>query len=130
MLTRIETVLGQITTLNAIFERRPRQFMFGTKNYGDIPGTHNPADNDPFDVFAPGTAVKLEVGVPYRIATLYGVFVLRNGNHKICVGVRGVRVDVCKAREEVRRYCKRYMATTGARGTWVSLHPAFAGIVI
>lgn len=130
MLTRIESVLRRIKTLYAVFERRPRQAMFGTQNYGDIPGTRNPADNDPFDVFAPGTAVKLEVGVPYRIVALYGVLALRNGNHKICIGIQGAHVDIRKARNEVRRYCKRYMESTGARGTWVPMHPAFEGIVV
>ena len=127
MLTRLESVLCNIKTLDAVFEHRPRQFMFGTQNYGDLRGTRNPADGDPFDVFAPGTAEPLPIGVPHRVVAVYGVLVLRNGNHKICVGVRGARVDVAKAREEVRRYCRRYMAYTKARGVWVAAHSAFEG---
>lgn len=121
-------MLRHITLLNAVFERRPPKYMFGTQNYGDIPGTLNCADGDPFDVFAPGTATKLKIGEPYRIVRVYGVYMLEDGNHKVCVGVKHAPIDVQRARAEVRRYCTRYTAFTRVKGEWVPMHRQFRGI--
>lgn len=33
------------------FEHRDRRYMFGTRNYGDVPTLINEADGDPWDVF-------------------------------------------------------------------------------
>ena len=47
-----------------VFENR-KKFPF--KNYGEIPKTCNPADGDPWDIFAPGYHIKIPRDKKYKI---------------------------------------------------------------
>ena len=96
-----------------VLENRKRKYMFGTKNYGDIPAFKNPADNDAWDVFAPGYERSLTVYVPYTIKSVLGYLRLSNGNHKIAVrlDVPGYKQSV--ADEEISRYCRTYLTNVG-----------------
>lgn len=101
----------------AVFENRIPRYMFGSRNYGDIPSLPpNVSDGDPWDVFAPGYKYRLPVGVEYTIMAVVGVFHLRNGNDKIAIRVQKAGYDPRRAEREVARYCKRYSAYTGVPG--------------
>jgi len=101
---------------SAVFEKRKFKFMFGTRNYGEIPSLHNEADGDPWDVFAPGYTHRLPTGVRYRIKSVIGVFQLDDGNHKIAVRVYKHGYDPNRARRETARYCVRYTNYTTIAG--------------
>lgn len=104
----------------AVFERRPRRYMFGCHNYGDIPGLINAADGDPWDVFAPGYPFRaLRIGRPYRIQSVVGVYLLANGNHKIAVRVHAAGYDEGRAAREIERFCRDYTRGTGVAGVWM-----------
>jgi inorganic pyrophosphatase len=99
-----------------VLENRPKMFKFGVRNYGEIPGLINRADKDPWDVIVPGYP-SLEIGVPYYIKKLDGVFMLPNGNHKLIVDVE------CKHKRnrtlmehEINEYQRRYNNFTRLNG--------------
>lgn len=102
----IHTLLKILPTLFCVFEYRPRKYMFGLNNYGDIPKMINKADGDPWDVFAPGQK-KMDIGKKYKIKKCLGILFLSDGNHKIAVDVTG-NVDTQKALDEIDVYVKLY----------------------
>lgn len=104
-----------------VFERRPQRWMFGTLNYGDVPGLVNAADGDPWDVFAPGYSYSLPVSKNYSCKSVIGALVLENGNHKIAVRLYADGFDEQRANDEIRIYCERYQKKTRKRGVWINL---------
>lgn len=104
-----------------VFENRPLRYCFGTKNYGEVPGTFNPADGDPFDVFAPGYSRRLPFGKPYVCKDVIGVFKLENNNDKIAVRIFAPGYDEEVAKRDIRNYCERYTRFTRKRGTWYGI---------
>ena len=59
----------------------------GVRNYGEIVGFRNRADGDRWDVFVPGLLTQLPVGEPLRLRRIYGVVLVKGGNHKLAVEV-------------------------------------------
>lgn len=115
----------------AVFEHRPHCAMFGTKNYGDIRNTGdtqymiNPADNDPWDVFAPGYNFKLKLKRRYRIKDVIGVLFLKNGNHKIAIRVNVPGFDEERALKEIELYCTTYMEKVRKKGEWIPFYEKY-----
>lgn len=129
--TSFSNTLDSIATgsIRAVFEKRPEKYMFGSNNYGDIPGLYNRADGDPWDVFAPGYKYRaLQIDKPYLIKRVVGYLRLDDGNHKIAVLVHdpSKRFSYKKALREIQEYCAKYvekvMHKKGLSGTWVALH--------
>ena len=96
-------------------ERRPKRHMFGSLNYGDLPGYRNDADGDPWDVFAPGYEASLPFA-NYASTGVLGVLMLANGNHKIAITIDHPGYDAQRARREIRRYCRTYCHRTNVAG--------------
>ena len=121
----INFVLSNITNSDdykAVFERRPRRYMFCCNNYGDIPGLLNRADSDPWDCFAPGYDFReLEIGKRYRVKEILGYYKLKNGNHKIAIRVYVPGFDADKAKKEIKKFCSKYTQGTHVEGTWICL---------
>ena len=113
----IHTLLKNLSKLSCVFEYRPKKYMFGLKNYGDIPKMINKADGDPWDVFAPGQK-KMDIGKKYKIKQCVGILFLSDGNHKIAVDVTG-NVNKQKAVNEISKYAKRYCDYVGVTGHFV-----------
>ena len=106
----------------AVFEKRPRRYMFCCKNYGDIPGLLNRADSDPWDCFAPGYEFReLTIGKKYKIKDIMGYYKLKNGNHKIAIQVYVPGFDKDKAKREIMNYCDKYTKGVRVEGEWVCL---------
>ena len=94
--------------LYIILENRPKKYMFGLKHYGDIPGTLNKADGDPWDVAVPGYT-NLPIGQKLKLKKLLGVMMLENGNHKLIIDVHtNQRKNHNQALSEIKQYQKRY----------------------
>ena len=102
--------------LFCVFEKR-KNFPF--RNYGEIPKTHNPADGDPWDIFAPGYHTRIPTNKKYKIKRIIGVYWLENGNHKIAVRVNYPGFDPQWASEDIRRSCKGYTKKTGVKGFYI-----------
>ena len=121
------TALAELQSGGTIkLEKRPKRYMFGCLNYGDMPGFRNDADGDPWDVFAPG----YESTLPFRIYTSTGVLgalVLNNGNHKIAVTIDHPGYDHKRATAEIKRYCRMYCRRVGVAGRWMVMKPASDG---
>lgn len=103
----------------AVLEYRIPKFMFGTRNYGDIPSLLNAADGDPWDVFVPGYTHRLPTNVLYRIKSVIGVFQLNDGNHKIAIRVYKPGYDPDRAQRETKRYCASYTNFTKIEGVFL-----------
>ena len=104
-----------------VLEHRPKRYKFGCLNYGEVvPEWINPADNDRYDVFAPGYDSPLPVQQPYRVTAILGVLRLANCNHKIAVLIDVPGYDDRRAREEIRQFCAQYTRRMRVRGsfTW------------
>ena len=111
---------------SAVFENRPRKFMFGSNNYGEIPGLMNEADGDAWDVFAPGYSYKqLNFKTRYKIKDIIGVFKLQNNNHKIAIRVYANDFDEENAKKEIKRYVYQYKKFTRKRGYWMAFDSKF-----
>ena len=67
-------------------QKRPLKYMFGTNNYGEISGTLNKADGDPWDVIVPGYPT-LNIDVMHKIKSIEGILLLKNGNHKLIIDI-------------------------------------------
>ena len=104
--------------LRVVFENRHPRYCFGVKNYGEVRGTCNPADDDPFDVFAPGYSRRLPFGKEYVCKDIIGVYELENGNHKIAVRLFVPSVNEDAIDREIEAYCERYSRFTRKKGTW------------
>lgn len=116
-------VLENITNSShhkATLQYRPRRFMFGAHNYGEVIGLRNRADGDRWDIFAPGYNRRLPVGRPYQIKDIMGVLKLANKNHKIAVRLYIPGFDAKSAEHEIERFCAQYTAKVGVQGTY---HP-------
>ena len=110
----------------AVFEKRPRRYMFCCKNYGDIPGLLNRADSDPWDCFAPGYEFReLTIGKKYKIKDIIGYYKLKNGNHKIAIQVYVPGFDKDKAKREIKNYCDKYTKGVRVEGEWVCLKKGY-----
>ena len=107
--------------LKVVFENRPLKYCFGVNNYGEVIGTFNAADGDPFDVFAPGYRRRLPFDKPYMCKRVIGVFALENQNDKIAVELFVPGYDPDLAKTDIARYCQRYSRFTRKRGEWYSL---------
>ena len=116
----------------AVFEYRPHYAMFGTKNYGEIRNLGeiqdmiNPADNDPWDVFAPGYNFKLKYNRRYKIKDIIGVLFLKNGNHKIAVRINVPGFNEKRALEEIEVYCSTYMRKVKKKGEWIPFYEKYS----
>lgn len=100
-----------------MLEDRNPKYLFGTKNYGDIPGKINRADGDPWDVIVPGY-VKLTRGVPMKTRILEGVIMFNNGNHKLIFDIETdeKRRSQEQIKKELDRYIRLYKKLTGRQG--------------
>ena len=86
------------------------------KHYGDIPGTLNTADGDPWDVAVPGYT-NLPIGQKLKLKKLLGIMMLENGNHKLIIDVHTNQPKNYKqALNEIKQYQKRYSKFTGIPG--------------
>lgn len=101
-----------------VFEYRKN---FPYKNYGEIPGTHNPADKMPWDIFAPGYNCKIPENRLFKIKDFLGVYFLENGNHKIAVRVNYPGFTRDRLEKDIKTSCKNYTKKTGVKGVYVPL---------
>ena len=90
-------------------EQREKRYMFGIRNYGEIPQYLNAADNDAWDVVVPGYR-PLPVERSYELRRVLGLVHMKNGNHKIIVDVvtDAPRENSAKVIAELQRYMVNY----------------------
>jgi len=105
----------------AVLEHRPKKYLFGTLNYGEIKGWYNEADGDCWDVFVPGMGRKLPLNKPMKIKKILGVLFLENYNHKIAIQVYYPDFDIDAAKEEITRYSQNYTSKMHKLGCWMDL---------
>lgn len=98
-------------------EKRPEKYMFGSKNYGEIVGTVNPADGDAWDIIVPGYEA-LDVEELYTIKKIEGVIVMPNGNHKLIanININKKRNSTKSCRDEIFQYRRLYNKICKRRG--------------
>ena len=111
--------LGEDDDAVVVLENRNMKWMFGTLNYGEVPGYRNEADGDCWDVFAPGYARRLPFGVPYRVRDVLGVLWLENHNHKIAVALDVPGFHAGAAAREIERYAEEYCRRVKVKGVWI-----------
>ena len=100
-------------------EKRPKRFMFGTLNYGEIPSLRNAADKCAWDVFVPGYDCALPINTPMQIEQIIGVLMLESNNHKIAVRVAHPGYDETRCTFEIARYCAEYTNRMHLHGKFV-----------
>ena len=104
-----------------ILEHRPKKYLFGTLNYGEITGWYNSADGDCWDVFVPGMKRRLPLKTPMKVKEILGVLFLENGNHKLAVQVYYPNFDNDAAEQEITQYSKIYTQKMNKLGFWMDL---------
>jgi len=99
------------------------KYMFGTKNYGEIPGFINPSDRDAWDIIVPGYR-QLPTNVTYIFDKLIGVFMLPNGNHKLIIDIKDNNQykENRNIIDEMRMYQRKYQEFTKLRGRLIFIH--------
>lgn len=106
-----------------VIENRPKKFLFGTNNYGEITGSRmrNRADGDNWDIVCPGYPVLPRK--EYRLKDIEGIIFLPNGNHKIVVDVHTTHKRYSKKAQEaeIKRYMKNYTKYTKIPTTYCIL---------
>ena len=107
-------------SLYLVLEKRPKKYMFGVANYGDIPKYINPADGDPWDVIIPGKKT-LPLGKKFRIRNIYGMIHMKNGNHKLIVSVYNNKCDIDAMKNQLVRYAKLYQKQTHIPARFVKI---------
>ena len=112
----IKLLMQPKVTLYTKLEHRPKKYMFGTKNYGEIPGFINKSDGDPWDVIVPGYNT-LPVNKKLKIKNVEGVIFLPNGNHKIIINVHTNEKRKCKnIKKEIMNYTNNYAKIVKLKG--------------
>lgn len=96
-------------------EYRIPKYMFGAKNYGDIPGYINAADGDPWDVMIPGYS-KLPINKKFKIKKLEAILFLPNGNHKFFIDIYSNLKRNKDIKVEIERYKNLYHKYTKLKG--------------
>merc|ERR1719387_3140497 len=78
--------------------------------YGEIVGYRNRSDRDRWDIFVPGfDANRFETGeLQYRIKRVLGVVLIKGGNHKIAVVIRGMEPNAAKVEQDVSNFMDAY----------------------
>jgi len=104
-------------------EDRMEKYMFGSKNYGEIPGFINPADRDAWDIIVPGYR-HMPTNVPYIFDKLIGIFLLPNGNHKLIIDIKDNNQykENRNVIDEMRMYQRKYQDFTKLRGRLIFIH--------
>ena len=99
------------------FDKRPKKFLFGTNNYGEIIGYINPADGDRWDIIAPGYEI-LKRNSPFIIKKIEGIILMPNLNHKIIVNIytNQKRDSFYKRKKEILNYRDEYAKYTKIEG--------------
>jgi inorganic pyrophosphatase len=95
--------------------------LMGCHNYGDIPGTLNPADGDPWDVCAFGYK-KLKRGIRHPIEYFIGELQLPNGNHKLIPLLKNKKFNNAKFVHDVIVYKSAYEFFKGWKKGTIKLH--------
>ena len=115
-------VLRNYEMYKAVLEFRPKKYMFGTLNYGEIIGLINNSDGDRWDIFIPGYKQKLEIGREFKIKNIIGFLYLNNGNHKIAIRVDrpGFKKEDCDL--EILNYTQTYLFKNQKKGMFVYLY--------
>lgn len=123
-ITTLEFVLLNLVGKEIRLQSRPKNYMFGTLNYGEVCNNwFNEADGDRWDVFVPGYLKSLPIGT-YTVSSIIGVLKLENNNHKIAVRlqdkVNEYESTYCELRcsTEIHRYVKTYKKRMGVNGTF------------
>lgn len=117
----LRTVLQNLAHANVKLQHRPKKWMFGTLNYGEVePNWFNRADGDRWDIFAPGYESTLPAG-SYRCTSVLGVVILSNGNHKIAVRIDHPGYSHTRSQVEVRKYMQQYCTRMRLSGSWYAL---------
>lgn len=109
----MQRLLSKLDTqpMYLVLEKRPSRFMFGCRNYGDIPKFINPADGDPWDVIVP-CVKKLPMNKKLRIRNLLGVVLMKNGNHKLAVSVYNHSTKTDFTKRILNKYSRLYRNKT------------------
>ena len=105
-----------------VLEDRPKKYLFGTNNYGEIIGTLNKADGDPWDIIVPGYD-KLKRYTNIKIKKLEGIILMPNGNHKIVIDVftDASRRSFSDIKNEIYTYRRLYNKICRKRGEVILL---------
>lgn len=83
----------------------------GLKNYGEIVGFRNRADGDRWDIFAPGLDVQLPADSRHRLTAVFGVLLIKGGNHKLAVGLQNFKPDPARVKADVEKFIDDYADT-------------------
>tara|TARA_B100000683_G_scaffold270059_1_gene308300 strand:+ start:127 stop:624 length:498 start_codon:yes stop_codon:yes gene_type:complete len=102
-----------------VLENRPLKWLYGLKNYGDIPAWINPADGDPYDVLVPGYDRRLPFNKPMVATSIIGVLWLENCNHKLAVRTDAPGFDGNLALKQISDYAHNYQKRVKVKGEWV-----------
>jgi len=115
--TEIADTIFKRVDMKCRLEKRPKKYMFGTNNYGEVVDTINPADGDPWDIIVPGYS-PLDTDMEYTIRSLEGVIIMPNGNHKLIVDVitDNIRSSFNNCESEVYKYRRLYNRICKKRG--------------
>mgnify|MGYP001370731223 CR=1 FL=1 len=116
---KLDYVLKNAIGKECQFEYRPKKYMFGISNYGDIPEWINKADGDPWDIFAPGISSKLPINKKFVIKKILGILLLENGNHKIAIKVNTKGYDKDRCLDDINTYCKKYTKFQNMNGVFI-----------
>eukprot|EP00629_Pelagomonadales_sp_RCC1024_P002944 CAMPEP_0119271118 /NCGR_PEP_ID=MMETSP1329-20130426/7838_1 /TAXON_ID=114041 /ORGANISM="Genus nov. species nov., Strain RCC1024" /LENGTH=498 /DNA_ID=CAMNT_0007271159 /DNA_START=87 /DNA_END=1580 /DNA_ORIENTATION=+ len=87
--------------------------------YGEVLGFRNRADGDRWDVFLPGLArggsrtgvAGVDGSKELEVVRILGVVLIKGGNHKLAVEVRGVEPDEALVSQDVRKFMDAYVAS-------------------
>lgn len=98
-------------------ENRPKKYMFGTNNYGELVGFINKSDGDRWDVIVPGYK-SLSINKLYKFKNLEGVILLPNGNHKLIIDIYTIykRNSIKKQLKEIENYRDKYEKIVKIKG--------------
>ncbi len=117
----LEYVLTKLPGTQIKLEYRDPKWKFGTHNYGEVlENWYNSADNDRWDIFAPGYVSPIAIG-NYTCQSVIGVLLLENNNHKICVKIDHPGFCPKRSEKEIKKFSKQYCTRMKLKGSWCLL---------
>lgn len=109
------------TFILEIEEREPN-WNYGIDNHAEFIQYMNPHDNCLWDALIPGYNKILSPNKQYIVKDIIGIYLLKNGNHKIIVKVYIPGYDPVESEKQVKLYMDTYFKRHNIPNTWIEIH--------
>lgn len=113
----------KLNNLKVVIEDRTKlknAKTYQMNNHAEFINYFNPYDKCLWDAIIPGYRDKFVGGSQHRVKKIIGVYLLKNGNHKVAIQIDSNKnYDIKKALKDTKRYITNYKKQIPVYGKWI-----------